>query len=178
MGASDMRARSPQRPSAISTGTASQNASPAWPAVDRRSGRDRRQRPTPPWGNLFGLKRRKRGRRRGEEQNSFVDTYRKSDAALVVSILVLNLLDALMTLIHIQRGGREENPLMERLLSDGDYGGFMFQKCAVVGSLLIILIVHKNSVIARRALWMILAGYLALLVYHIALQNYGVYSGR
>jgi hypothetical protein len=174
----DVSAKSPPQPSAIPSGAAPQTESQTWPAVDRRSGRDRRQRPTTPWGNFFGLKRRKRGRRKGEERNSFVDLYRKRDAALLISILVLNLLDALLTLIHIQRGGQEANPVMERLLSDGDYGSFLFQKCAIVGSLLLILVVHKNHVIARRAIWALFAGYLALFAYHIALQSFGVYSGR
>ena len=159
------------------TESALQNTSQTWPAVDRRSGHDRRERPTSVWGNPFGLQRRKRGRRKGEDQNSFVDIYRKRDAAVLISILVLNILDALMTLIHIQRGGREENPVMAHLLNDGDYAGFLFQKCGVVGSLLLILIIHKNFVIARRAMWVILAGYLGLFAYHIALQNFGVYSG-
>ena len=177
MGIHDMSAESPPRPSPSPIGAASQTASQTWPAVDRRSGRDRRSRPTSPWGSLFGLKRRRRGRRQGEEQNSFVDVYRKRDASLLVAILVLNLLDALMTLIHIQRGGREANPLMERLLEDGDFGSFLFQKSASVGSLLLVLVIHKNFVIARRAMWAILAGYLALFAYHISLQSCGVYSG-
>lgn len=149
-----------------------------WPAVDRRSGGDRRGRPTPALRNPFGLKRRKRGRRRGEDQNIFVDVYRKRDTAVLVSILVLNIFDALMTLIHIQRGGREANPVMARLLEDGDYGVFLFQKCAVVGSLLLFLIVHKNFAIARGSMRLILAGYIGLFVYHIALQSCGVYPGR
>jgi hypothetical protein len=175
MAVSDMSAKSHQRSTAISTEATSDTVNQSWPMVDRRSGVDRRARPTPPWGRLIGLKRRKRGRREGEEKNSFVDAYHRRDAALIASILVLNILDALMTLIHIRRGGQEANPLMKSLLSDGDYGAFLFQKCAVVGSLLIILVVHKNFVIARRAMWAILVGYIMLFVFHIALQNNGVY---
>ncbi len=146
----------------------------ARPEIDRRTSDDRRDRRTPPWGNLFGLKRRKRGRRAGEGENSFVDLYHKRDTAMLVSILVLNILDAFLTLIHINRGGTEANPLMERLLVAGSET-FLFHKAAVVGSLLLVLVVHTNFTIARRAMWVILAVYSLLFVYHISLQTWGIY---
>jgi len=175
MNTSDMTIKSsPQR--TIVPPEPSRTSSQAWPVVDRRSSGDRRQKPTSPWAIFFGLKRRQRGRRKGEEQNSFVDVYRKRDMGLLVAILVLNLLDAAFTLVHIQRGGREANPFMEPLLNDGDIASFLFQKSAVVGSLLLVLVVHKNFTIARRSMWLIFMGYLALFAYHIALQSCGVYS--
>lgn len=142
--------------------------------TDRRTGADRRERGTRPWGNPFGWKRRKTGRRAGEEENSFVDLYHKRDTAMLVSILVLNLLDAFLTLIHIERGGAESNPLMERLL-DISSETFLFHKAAVVGSLLLVLVVHKNFTIARRAMWLILAVYSLLFLYHVSLQTWAVY---
>ncbi len=145
-----------------------------WSATDRRTGDDRRERRTRPWGNPFGLKRRETGRRSGEDKNSFVDRYRARDTALLVSILVLNLLDAFLTLVHIGRGGSESNPLMERLLQVGNET-FLFHKAAVVGSLLLVLVVHKNFTIARRAMWLILAVYSLLFAYHVALQIWATY---
>ena len=118
--------------------------------------------------------RRKFGRRDGESENSFVDLYHRRDTAMLVSILVLNLLDAFLTLIHIDRGGAEANPLMERLLEVGNET-FLFHKAAVVGSLLLVLVVHKNFTIARRAMWVILAVYSLLFVYHVSLQIWAVY---
>ena len=145
-----------------------------WPEADRRKHPDRRSRQTRPWGNPFGWKRRKTGRRDGEVENSFVDLYHKRDTAMLVSILVLNLLDAFLTLIHIGRGGTETNPLMERLLQEGNET-FLFHKAAVVGSLLLILVVHKNFTIARRAMWLILAVYSLLFAYHVTLQVFATY---
>jgi len=146
----------------------------AFPEVDRRKRDDRRSRRTRPWGNPFGWKRREAGRRDGEERNTFVDLYHKRDTAMLVSILVLNLLDAFLTLIHIGRGGAEANPLMDRLL-DVSNETFLFHKAAVVGSLLLILVVHKNFEIARRAMWVILGVYSLLFVYHLTLQTWGNY---
>jgi len=146
----------------------------SWPVAERRTSADRRERGTRPWGNPFGWKRRKTGRRTGEEKNSFVDLYHTRDTVMLVSILVLNLLDAFLTLIHIERGGAESNPLMERLL-DISNETFLFHKAAVVGSLLIVLVVHKNFTIARRAMWLILAVYSLLFLYHISLQTWAVY---
>lgn len=144
------------------------------PEVDRRKSDDRRSRRTRPWGNPFGWKRRESGRRDGEERNSFVDLYHKRDTAMLVSILVLNLLDAFLTLIHIERGGAEANPLMDRLL-DVSNETFLFHKAAVVGSLLLVLVVHKNFTIARRAMWVILGVYSLLFVYHLTLQTWALY---
>ncbi len=118
--------------------------------------------------------RRKTGRRDGESENSFVDLYHRRDTAMLLSILVLNLLDAFLTLIHIERGGAEANPLMERLLEVGNET-FLFHKAAVVGSLLLVLVGHKNFTIARRAMWVILAVYSLLFVYHVSLQIWAVY---
>ena len=147
---------------------------PTYPAVDRRGSDDRRSRRTRPWGNPFGWKRRESGRRAGEQQNYFVDRYHKRDTAMLVAILVLNLLDAFLTLIHIERGGAEANPLMDRLLDAGNET-FLFHKAAVVGSLLLVLVVHKNFAIARRAMWIILGVYSLLFVYHLTLQIWAIY---
>jgi hypothetical protein len=146
-----------------------------WPAVDRRQSADRRAEPTRPWQSMLGLRRRHSGRRAGEVQNSYVDVYARGDTLLIVSILVLNILDAFLTIVHLQRGGEEANPIMDSLLQWGGYGSFLFQKCAVVGSLLILLMVHKNFKIARLGMWTLLAMYVLLFGYHLMLQTMGNY---
>lgn len=103
----------------------------------------------------------------------YVDRFTGRDVALVVSILVLNLLDALFTLLWIGRGGAEANPFMAFMLELGD-GFFLAQKCFMVGIWLIFLTVHKNFRLARVGLYSLAALYFLLLVGHVALVTQDV----
>jgi hypothetical protein len=155
-------------PEARTTGLAD-GAEASWPATDRRRTADRRHRPTRFWDTLVGPSRRRHGRRRGDHDRLYVDVYHPSDVALVLSVFVLNLLDAFFTLNILRKGGTEENPLMERLLQAGD-ASFLFEKCFLVGFWLVLLIVHKNFRLARIGLWLLLAAYSALFGWHVLLH--------
>jgi hypothetical protein len=139
---------------------------------ERRVAADRRNVPTRGWDSILGFHRRQRGRRAGESENIYVDTYTRQDVALTLGILVLNILDAFFTLRWLDMGGGEGNPLMEMLLRSSDVL-FLLQKCVVVGLWLVILVIHKNFRIARWGLWGALALYTAILFYHFALQAGG-----
>lgn len=134
----------------------------------RRTLLERRQRPTSPWRDLLGPRRRRGSRRASELANTYVDRFTIWDVTLLVSILVLNLLDALFTLLWIQRGGAEANPIMAWMLELGDEF-FLAQKCFMVGIWLIVLTVHKNFRLARIGLYSLAAIYSLLLMAHISL---------
>ncbi len=140
-------------------------------------GPDRRRRPTSPWRNPFGPKRRKAARRKDETENTFVDRFNAKDVALLVFILTLNLLDALFTLLWIQRGGGEANPFMAYMLELGDEF-FLAQKCFVVGVWLVLLTIHKNFKLARVGLYALAAVYTALLIGHITLVTQEINPGE
>jgi hypothetical protein len=146
---------------------------PAWPAVDRRAGSDRRHRPTPFWSAFLGPRRRHGGRRQGETDRTYVDRFTRRDVVLVVAILVLNVLDALFTLVWVQRGGSEGNPLMAWILDLGS-SAFLIQKTFVVGLWLLLLVVHKNFRLARLGLWALAGIYSLLILYHLALIGSGI----
>jgi hypothetical protein len=139
-----------------------------WPEVDRRSSGDRRHRPTPFWSAFLGLRRRRHGRRQDEHLGTYVDAFHRKDVALLVAIFVLNIFDALFTLIWMQRGGAEGNPVMAYFIELGDHA-FLIQKCFVVGLWLVLLLVHKNFRIARLGLWAALTVYVVLIGYHFVL---------
>lgn len=137
---------------------------------ERRKHTDRRDAPTRGWDSLLGFYRRRQGRRDGESENIYVDSYTRQDLALTVGVLVLNILDAFFTLRWLGMGGSEGNPLMEMLIRTSDML-FLLQKCVVVGLWLVILVIHKNFRIARFGLWGAFILYTGILLYHFALQS-------
>lgn len=140
-----------------------------WPEVDRRKTTDRRGKPTGFWQSIISKGSRARGRRKGENQNIYVDVFKRRDLILVLVILVLNILDAWFTLDYLQKGGTEANPVANRLLEAGD-GWFVAAKCLMVALCLVFLVLHKTFRHVRTALLFLLSFYGVLLVYHIYLQ--------
>jgi hypothetical protein len=137
-----------------------------WRGAERRSG-DRRARPTRPWLDLFSPLRRARGRRRSDHKG-YVDRYSKPDVALLLSIFLLNVADAYMTMRWLHHGGREANPVMDFFLDIGPVA-FLLQKCLVVGFWLILLLVHKNFRFAKLGLYASLAVYSLLAFLHFGI---------
>jgi hypothetical protein len=139
----------------------------AWPFVDRRSGTDRRLRPTRWHDSLFGHRQRVRGRRRGESRNVYVDLYHAADLIFISLLFLLNLVDAGLTLSHVSSGGIEQNPLMDELMHWGPIY-FLLEKFVVVGLCLLAMVVHKTFKLARIGAWILLVFYSLLMVRHIS----------
>jgi hypothetical protein len=146
---------------------------PSWPHVERRSTTDRRNAPTGWLSHPFGRGRRKAGRRAGERDNIYVDVYSRGDVLILLCIFLLNIGDAVFTLLWLQRGGGEGNPVMQAMLDIG-VGAFLFQKCIIVGIWLLILTAHRNYRAARLGLWSTLSVYTLLIVYHLVLVGFDV----
>ncbi|HET6204119.1 MAG TPA: DUF5658 family protein [Planctomycetota bacterium] len=106
------------------------------------------------------------GRRRASRVNSYVDIYGPGLLAATCAILGLNVLDSILTVIHIGRGGAEMNPLMRWLLDQGQVP-FLFWKSLVVGVGVVFLCMHKNFRLGRAGLGLALSSYGGLLGYHI-----------
>jgi hypothetical protein len=136
---------------------------------ERRTGDDRRARPTGAWAAWAGHRRRQRGRRAGDQTGAYVDVYARRDVAMLAGIFLLNVLDAAFTLSHLSRGGREANPIMARLLDLGP-DAFLFTKCFVVGGWLLFLLVHKNFRLVKLGLWATLALYAGVFGWHLFLH--------
>ncbi len=142
----------------------------SWPYVERRRGGDRRLRATPlvSWFTLIGGGRMA-GRRSGERQNIYVDRYATRDLAGVIAILVLNILDAWLTLLYLGYGGSEANPVARYLLETG-IDWFVGAKSFLVSVCLLFLAVHKTFNFVRPAIRVLVWFYGGLLVYHMILQ--------
>lgn len=116
--------------------------------------------------------RRSQGRRESDREG-YVDRYTKQDVALLMTIFLLNVGDALMTLLWLDRGGREANPIMDFFLEIGPWA-FLVQKCLVVGLWLVILVVHKNFRLARIGLYSALVVYGTLMIVHFGIVAFGI----
>ena len=138
------------------------------PPTERRSGGDRRLQETRWYDSLLGHRRRRRGRRHGESRNVYVDVYHAGDLLLIGVVFVLNVLDAVLTLRVLARGGVEHNPLMQELIEWGP-GWFLAEKGLIVGVCLVTLLVHKNFPVARRAAYVLLSFYGLLMLQHLSL---------
>ena len=131
---------------------------------DPRIHGDRRKRPTPAFSrySLFG------GRRASNRSETYTDLYGPGVFAALLGICALNLLDAFFTLVYLQRGGTEANPIVDMMLRKSPTF-FVFWKTFVLGNALAILCLHKNF---RRARFGIVIGagvYVLLTMYHLFL---------
>ncbi len=149
--------------------SASENSPGQDEFAERRSGQDRRNRPTSPLQGFLRRGRRRSGRRKGETERTYVDSFTPGDVALLLAIFVLNIFDALFTLLWLQRGGGEANPFMAFLLDMGQEA-FLLQKCIVVGIWLIVLLIHKNFRLARIGLYSLAGIYTLIIATHFVLM--------
>lgn len=107
-------------------------------------------------------------RRTDEVEGAFVDLYTFRLWALVLWVTLMNLGDSFFTLVHLQTGGVELNPVAKSLLETGR-GGFVFVKSFLIGLALCVLVIHKNFFLARIGLWTAAGTYTLLVIYHLVL---------
>jgi hypothetical protein len=133
-------------------------------------GPDRRNRPTKLFSKytFFGGRRRTGGRRPGENQEVFVDRYPLWTWIMLTTFVILNLLDAHFTLIYLQRGGEEANPVAVELLYAG-MGAFIGVKALGVGLGTAVFCMLNNFRNARIGVVIALTFYQLLLFYHMSL---------
>jgi hypothetical protein len=108
------------------------------------------------------------GRRKSAEPDSYTDVYGPLTFFAMLIVTALNVLDSFFTLVYLQRGGTEANPIAELMLSQGPYF-FVFSKTFVMGGALAILCLHKNFQRARIGIWIGSGLYMLLTCYHIFL---------
>jgi len=142
------------------------SAAPRAPAY---RGPDRRAAPTPRFSRytLWGGRRRK-ARRTEEQEGSFVDLYDTRLFALLLWVALMNIGDSFFTLVHLQAGGVELNPVARMLLQTGRWN-FVFSKSILIALALVVLAIHKNFNLARIGLWTAAGTYTCLVIYHLLL---------
>lgn len=137
------------------------------PFIDQRVIEDRRSQPTSFVSTLNFGGRRKAFRRKGEGQDRYVDCLSPRTFALTLLIFTLSTLDAIFTLIHLQNGGSELNPLMRQVIQRG-FQSFVIIKSLGVGLMGCFLAMHQNFKISFYGMHVLTAIYSILLAYHLA----------
>jgi hypothetical protein len=132
-------------------------------------GPDRRRQPTPRFSRYTFWGGRRKATRRGDDgEGTFVDVHGGRLFLLVLWIALMNVGDSFFTLVHLQAGGVELNPVARVLLTTGRWN-FVFVKSILIGLALIVLAVHKNFHLARVGLWTAAGTYTCLVAYHLLL---------
>lgn len=132
-------------------------------------GPDRRARPTPRISRwAFGPGRRRAARRQEEREGIFVDLYSSRLVLLIGWVALMNIADSGFTLVHLQAGGRELNPVADWMLTTGRLG-FVAVKSTLIAAALLVLAMHVNFPLARLGLWVSAGAYTLLVAYHISL---------
>jgi hypothetical protein len=137
------------------------------PLLDQRVIQDRRSHPTSFLSILKHGGRRKGFRRKGEARNQYVDLPSFRSIVLVFSIFVLSTLDATLTIIHLENGALELNPLMGAIIERGLQSVFIIKSLGI-GVVACFLAIHQNFKISFYGLSISAMIYTALLVYHLA----------
>jgi hypothetical protein len=143
---------------------------------DQRNQADRRQTPTSPWAS-FPPAGQRMGNRRKEErrQQYFVDRFPTAMFAFILLLLFASIADAVLTIILIQAGGQEINPLMDYLMSHGLMAFLVGKYILTVIGIPFLLIFNKYYLFGTRvrvgylipcsvALYAVLIGYQLILM--------------
>jgi hypothetical protein len=92
--------------------------------------------------------------------------------AIAITVLLLSLADAILTLTLISKGASEVNPVMDPLVH-GSGHGFAFWKMGLTAMGVVVLTVLARLRIWGRAvgnvLYVVLAGYIVLVIYELFL---------
>ena len=139
---------------------------------NRRSPIDRRKKATARWSWFTFFGRRRALRRKTErEKGGYVDRYSYILFFLLVLILGLNILDSLFTMMIIDLGGQEVNPLVRAFIElHGDM--FWIWRFVIASVALILLYLHRGFIMVRRMIIAIGSIYIVIVIYQTYLIFY------
>ncbi|MEJ2285789.1 MAG: DUF5658 family protein [Desulfobacterales bacterium] len=116
---------------------------------ERRCGKDRRQKNNAQFKYFLVNGRRELARRDEDKARYyFFDRYNQRMFAAITVILMLSIFDALLTLILIERGSSELNPVMAYFLDHGPLP-FIIAKYLLTSFGVLVLLIFKNVFLNR-----------------------------
>ncbi len=138
-------------------------------SIERRQLPDRRQ-PVSFWSSLRLHGRRRGFRRVGEGKNLYVDCPEPRVIILTLLVTLGSAVDAFFTLLYLQNGGSELNPVM-RFTLNYSVTAFLGLKIGLTNLCAWFLAVHQQFPLAFRALHGLALVYLLLLGIHVGLVH-------
>ena len=140
---------------------------------ERRSGGDRRRKPTQAFSFYTLVGRRASSGRRDGDRPGYVDLYSPLLFMVLLAIVGLSVADAYLTLDALAGGCREVNPLMDAALGLGPRA-FVAIKLVVTGLGVVLLCLHKNFPRVRWIILTVLVGYVLLIGWHVHLLQFRI----
>jgi len=142
--------------------------------MERRNFHDRRRQPTPPFSRytLWGRRRVLR-RKEDQEKGGYVDRYGARLLFFLVLIVGLNILDSFFTMIILDAGGREVNPIVRSAIEV--YGDdFWVWKFMIVSVNLILLCIHSRFRYVNKVILWITLLFLGVILYQFTVMQYHI----
>jgi hypothetical protein len=139
---------------------------------DRRILIDRRKKPTPALSRYTVWGRRRTFRRKADQEGgSYVDCYSPVLLFLLLLAVGLNILDTLFTMMIIDVGGWEVNPIVGSVITI--YGDkFWVWKFGIVSASLILLCVHSKFRFVKAAILSTTVIYIGIVLHQLVLIIY------
>jgi len=110
-------------------------------AMDRRSDSDRRRRGLPSLKSLMMYRRRRYLRRESDRRGlALLDYYHPPLLISIILVLVLSVIDAMLTLMLMDHGAVELNPVMAFFIELGSVPFFVFKYCLTAFSVCIVVV--------------------------------------
>jgi hypothetical protein len=146
--------------------------------TDKRAVKDRRKQPTPAWSLYTFLGRREWFRRKSDQEKAgYVDRYSKQVFFMLILILGLNIIDSLLTMMILDIGGKEFNPLVSSVMDlHGDK--FWIWKFGMVSASLVLLCLHRGFKFFRGIIIAISSIYLVIVLYQVYLISHLITPAR
>jgi hypothetical protein len=140
--------------------------------LEKRTEKDRRKQPTPALSRYTFFGRRKTIRRKADQQKGgYVDRYSPTLLFFLISIIGLNVLDALFTLMILDLKGWEANPVVRSVINV--YGTkFWIWKFFIVSVSLALLCLHSRFRLVGKIIVAIGCLYTMVVAYQIFLLLY------
>ncbi|MFT7461858.1 MAG: hypothetical protein ACI9EF_000192 [Pseudohongiellaceae bacterium] len=113
--------------------------------------------------------RRRQGRRDDEQEHIYVDRYTFREWGPALALVLLSATDLVLTLLYIEQGGEEANPVM-RLAIEAGIPVFVTVKLGLTALGALFLLIHSRFGWIRWVPWTLLSLYAALMGYHVWLR--------
>ena len=143
---------------------------------ERRRQPDRRARTLAAYWHGARNPRRRAGRRETDRYYPIIDWHSSRVFALILLILVLCIADGVLTVVLMSHGAVEANPIMALLVPDR-LGWFAAVKLLLTANGMVVLAVCSRMLVFRSIpgeslLYVVLAGYVALIAYELRMYEY------